>query len=151
VEELAGPRRPPLVVVEDNDEDFEIFSWALQDRLPVPLVRCVDGDDLLDYLHGRGAYAKQKPLPPALILLDLNLPGLDGREVLALIKSDDAFRKIPVVVFTTSDNPRDVAICYRQGASGYIVKGLDVKRLITSLQNFRAYWFDTVLLPTVGV
>lgn len=142
----------PLLVVEDSDEDYSALRWALRkvgvDR---PVRRCSSGVDVLDYLRHTGAYgAGGADAPtPALILLDLNLGADNGREVLAALKSDAALRRIPVVVWTTSAHPDDVAHCYEHGASGYAVKPVDVDRLIELLRTVTRYWFGTIILPDV--
>ena len=109
----------PLLVVEDNDEDFFVFMDFLNEmEVQQPVHRCVDGDDALDFLWGEGSYQGQSPkIKPSVVLLDLNLPGTDGREVLEQIKEDEGFKEIPVVIFTTSSNPQDIDFCYQKGAN----------------------------------
>jgi len=140
----------PLLVIEDSDEDFEALVRMVK-RSPVanPIYRCTDGDDALDFLYGAGQYRDRKDAPrPAIILLDLNLPGTDGREVIEQIKQDEALKIIPVVVLTTSSNPRDIEACYQYGASGYLLKPIDTKKLRKTIQAFLDYWFEAVTLPT---
>ena len=116
--------------------------------LPLPLVHVGDGDSALDYLFHRGAYARADRAPrPRLILLDLNLPGTDGRQVLASIKADADLRRIPVVVFSTSRDERDIEACYRAGANSYVQKPVDLPEFRRALASLREYWFDTVVLP----
>jgi CheY-like chemotaxis protein len=79
-------------------------------------------------------------------MLDLNLPGTDGLEVLAQIKQDEQLKMIPVVVFTTSSNPKDIESCYNYGANGYMIKPIDVIKLEESIRNFINYWFKVVTL-----
>lgn len=146
-------RLAPVLLVEDSPEDFEATRRALQRAgLPNPLAHCATGDEALAYLFARknagGEAAKAKP--PALILLDLNLPGTDGRQVLAEVKKDETLRQIPVVVLTTSSDERDVAACYLAGANSYIQKPVDLKAFRLAVASLRTYWFDTVLLPSVG-
>ena len=81
------------------------------------------------------------------MLLDLNLPGMDGREVLRAIKADDVLRTIPVVVLTTSDAEDDIAKCYSDGANSYIQKPIDLKGLVLALKRLSDFWFVTALLP----
>jgi CheY-like chemotaxis protein len=110
--------------------------------------RCCDGDEALDYLHRRGGFAAAGGAPrPAVVLLDLNLPGTDGREVLEHVKGDEGLRSIPVVVFTTSSNPGDVQASYRTGASGFIIKPIRFEELMRAVENLKGYWLDTVALP----
>jgi CheY-like chemotaxis protein len=80
-------------------------------------------------------------------LLDLNLPGTDGREVLAQMKQDENLKYIPVVVFSTSSNPKDIEICYRYSVASYILKPVDINRLVKTISTFIAYWLDIVVFP----
>lgn len=139
----------PLLVVEDSDEDFEAFGRVLrQASITHPIYRCTDGDDALDFLYRTGEYIESAKAPrPGIILLDLNLPGTDGREVLEQIKQDEDLKIIPVVVFTTSSNPKDIEVCYRYGVNGYILKPIDIKKLMRTIQVLIDYWFEAVVLP----
>jgi CheY-like chemotaxis protein len=143
--------RPPLLlIIEDSNEDFEAFQrYARRSTLTIPIYRCVNGDDALAFLYRTGRYTDPQSAPrPGLILLDLNLPGTDGREVLRRIKQDEILKLVPVVIFTTSNNPRDIEACYRQGVNSYIVKPMDFIRLKHNIQTLIDYWFDTTVLPT---
>lgn len=146
---MAGNLTQPLLVIEDSDEDFEAFGRMVRkSSLSNPIYRCIDGDDALDFLYHTGEYIDFEIAPrPAIILLDLNLPGTDGREVLEQIKKDEDLKTIPVVVFTTSSNPKDIEVCYRYGVNGYILKPIDINRLMRTLQVFIDYWFESVILP----
>ena len=146
---MAGNHTPALLVIEDSDEDFEAFGRIMRkSSVTNPIYRCIDGDDALDFLYHNGEYIDWAKAPrPSIILLDLNLPGTDGREVLEQLKQDDEFKTIPVVVFTTSSNPKDIEVCYQYGVNGYILKPIDVKKLTRTLQVFIDYWFEAVLLP----
>ncbi|PAX58410.1 response regulator [Brunnivagina elsteri] len=139
----------PLLVVEDSDEDFEAFCRGWR-KLTVanPIYRCTNGDEALDFLYHTGKYTSSHPLlRPGLIILDLNLPGTDGREVLTQIKQDKNLRSIPVVVFTTSSNPKDLEICYQQGVNSYIIKPIDVKKLMKIINILVEYWLQVNSLP----
>ena len=158
---MTAPDAMPLLVVEDSDEDYAALRWALgKVGVERPVRRCATGSDLLAYLRRAGPYAPDHPgaaapggapadaaPTPALILLDLNLGADDGRDVLAELKADAALRSIPVVVWTTSAHPNDVAHCYAHGASGYATKPVDVGRLVESLRSVTRYWFGCVVLP----
>ncbi|MDV2993004.1 MAG: Response regulator rcp1 [Chroococcidiopsis sp. SAG 2025] len=149
VERMASISTQPLLLIEDSDEDFEAF-WRIMRKLSVttPIHRCSDGDDALDYLYHDGEYADlEQVIRPAFIVLDLNLPGTDGREVLEQIEQDEELKIIPIVVFTTSSNPKDVEVCYRYGVNGYIIKPMDVKKLMHTIQILIQYWFEVVILP----
>ncbi|PIG93135.1 response regulator [Gloeocapsopsis sp. IPPAS B-1203] len=138
-----------LLVIEDSDEDFAAFERILRKASINNVVyRCVDGDEALDFLRHNGQYQDRTKAPrPGIILLDLNLPGTDGREVLEQIKQDSELKMIPVVVFTTSSNPKDIEVCYQCGVNGYILKPIDVKKLMRTVQVLIDYWFEAVILP----
>ncbi|MBD0343774.1 MAG: response regulator [Coleofasciculus sp. Co-bin14] len=146
---MSGKQTKSLLLVEDSDEDFETFRRMMRKvSFTNPIYRCVDGDEALDFLYHTGNYIDPAQAPrPAIILLDLNLPGTDGREVLAQLKQNDALKTIPVVVFTTSSNPKDIEACYRYGVSGYILKPINISILMKTIQIFIDYWFKTVILP----
>ena len=145
---MAGDLTQSLLVVEDSDEDFEAFGRMLRrSSIPNPVYRCTDGDDALDFLYQTGDYINANTQRPAIILLDLNLPGTDGREVLEQIKQDQDLKSIPVVVFTTSSNPKDIEVCYRYGVNGYVVKPINVNQLMRTIQIVIDYWFEAVILP----
>ncbi len=139
----------PILIVEDSDEDFEATVWALRKSLyEVSIYRCKDGEQALDYLEHRGKFAETEAGPvPALILLDLNLPRTDGRLVLEHIKASERLRTVPVVVVTTSANPKDVETCYRFGANSYVQKPVSMVKLREMVTSLIEYWFRVVLLP----
>jgi CheY-like chemotaxis protein len=139
----------PILLVEDSPEDFEATQRAFRKSgLKNPLVRCEDGDQALDYLHRRGRYADPARSPrPGVVLLDLNLPGTDGRQVLSEIKTDERLRDIPVVVLTTSADERDITACYRAGANSYIQKPVDIDGFMKAIERLNGYWFEVVILP----
>jgi CheY-like chemotaxis protein len=139
----------PILVVEDSPEDWETTWRAFQRAgLRNMLLRCATGDEALDFLYRRGRYEDPESSPrPGIILLDLNLPGTDGREVLHEIKTADSLRRIPVIVLTTSSDARDIDACYRAGANSYIQKPVDLNGLIHAIQRLHDYWFEVVILP----
>ncbi|MBE9067204.1 response regulator [Leptolyngbya cf. ectocarpi LEGE 11479] len=141
---------PTLLVVEDSDDDFAALGRII-DRscdIHIPIIRCNDGDDALDFLHREGAYTQGQPSTmPEVILLDLNLPGTDGREVLQQIKQDEQLKTIPVVVMTSSSNPQDIDDCYQAGANSYILKPTNIEKFKASIQAFIHYWFAVAILP----
>lgn len=146
---MVSSQTQPLLVVEDSDEDFAAFERVIRKLASFQRIyRCSDGDDALDFLRQAGDYTGINNSPrPGMILLDLNLPGTDGREVLKEIKQDALLKMIPVVIFTTSDNPVDVAGCYQCGANGYVVKPIDLKKLTKTVQVIVDYWFEANTLP----
>ncbi|HSS48579.1 MAG TPA: response regulator [Thermoanaerobaculia bacterium] len=141
----------PILLVEDSPEDFETTERAFRrSGLKNPIYRCADGDEALDFLHRRGKYADPDHAPrPGVILLDLNLPGTDGREVLSEIKKDPDLKQIPVIVLTTSKDERDVEVCYRCGANSYIQKPVDLDGFMKAIERLNDYWFEVVILPKV--
>ncbi len=149
---MVSHQTQPLLVIEDSDEDFAAFERVIhKSPLLHTIYRCTTGDDALDFLRQTGDYTDTANAPrPGMILLDLNLPGTDGREVLEEIKQDAILKVIPVVVFTTSDNPRDVAGCYQCGANGYVVKPIDLKKLTKTVQVIVDYWFEANTPPNLA-
>jgi len=136
----------PILLVEDSPEDFETTQRAFRrSGLKNPIFRCSDGDEALDFLFRRGNHAGAPR--PGVILLDLNLPGTDGREVLAEMKADPELRQIPVIVLTTSSDERDVSACYSAGASSYIQKPVDLEGFMQAIERLNDYWFEVVILP----
>ncbi|HEX4946920.1 MAG TPA: response regulator [Blastocatellia bacterium] len=138
-----------ILVIEDSDEDFAVLERALKtDATTVKLDRCASAAEAFDFLQRCGTYA-QAPRP-ALILLDLNLPGLDGRAVLQRLKQDETLKPIPVVVLTTSSNPRDILECYHLGANSYQIKTVNYPAYKAALQQMLSYWFGTTTLPAAA-
>ncbi len=139
----------PILLVEDSPEDFETTVRALKNAgLANPIVRCEDGDEALDYLYHRGRYTDPANAPrPGIILLDLNLPGTDGRQVLVEVKKDEALRAIPVVVLTTSTDERDIDFSYQAGANSYIKKPVDLEGFFQAIQRLKEFWFEIVIVP----
>jgi CheY-like chemotaxis protein len=148
---MTNTVREPLLVVEDSNEDFRMLKRLMQ-RFEVknPIYRCNDGDEVLDYLYREGAYDNPNSAPrPSVILLDLNLPGVDGRYVLERIKQDVTFKEIPIVVFTTSSNPKDIELCYQKGANGYLIKPMDYGELQNIMRAFVNYWLEANVAPLI--
>lgn len=141
--------KQPLLVIEDSDEDFAALARAINKaEILNPIYRCEDGEEALDFLYREGEYEDKSLSPrPSLIMLDLNLPGTDGREVLATLKKDRDLQAIPVVIFSTSSNPKDIESCYRNGVCGYIVKPMNLDKLQKLVKTFLSYWFKVVELP----
>ncbi|HEX3531343.1 MAG TPA: response regulator [Thermoanaerobaculia bacterium] len=139
----------PILLVEDSPEDYEATVRAFKrSGLKNPIYRCEDGENALDFLHRRGPYADPERSPrPGVILLDLNLPGTDGREVLTEIKRDEQLKQIPVIVLTTSNDARDVESCYQAGANSYIQKPVDTEGFVRAIERLNGYWFEVVVLP----
>jgi len=138
-----------ILLVEDNPADVKITQRALKESgAPVDLIVVRDGQEAVDYLLRQGAHAGSVDWrSPDLILLDVNLPGMTGREVLERVRSTPALRTVPVVVLTTSRRQEDVQQMYAAGANTYIEKPRDLTRFIQVLQTIHHYWLDTALLP----
>ncbi|HEY5865006.1 MAG TPA: response regulator [Candidatus Tectomicrobia bacterium] len=128
------------------------FTRALHDTTgTVALPRCTRGEEALDYLHARGRFAEPGQAPrPALVLLDLNLPGMDGRELLTRIKGDEDLKSIPVIIVTTSHNPRDVEWCYQHGANSYQVKAIGYQQFRDTMRLLVEYWLTVCVLPATA-
>jgi CheY-like chemotaxis protein len=139
---------PQVLLVEDNEDDYEATQRSFaRNHFVNPIVWCKSGQDALDYLRSEGKYKGRPNASPGLILLDLNMPGIDGRKTLEIIKSSDALKAIPVVVLTTSADSRDVEQCYRLGVSTYIQKPVSFDGLTEAIRTMKDYWFGIALLP----
>lgn len=137
-----------ILVAEDDPDDRLLMREAFEEsRLANELHFVEDGEELLDYLNKRNAYADQNAPYPGLILLDLNMPRKDGREALAEIKESPELRRIPVVVMTTSKAEEDILRTYDLGVSSFIVKPITFDGLIRVMQALGRYWFEIVELP----
>jgi CheY-like chemotaxis protein len=138
-----------ILLIEDNPADVKITQRALRESdLAVELVVVRDGQEAVDYLLRQGSYASHAAWrQPALILLDLNLPRLTGRQVLDRIRATPALKPVPVVVLSTSRRREDVQDLYAAGANTYIEKPPDFGRFVEVLQTIHRYWLGTALLP----
>lgn len=138
-----------ILIAEDSDEDFFTLNRALKKAgLANDIYRCIDGEDILDYLYNRGKYGDKKMYSlPNMILLDLNMPKKDGKEVLEVIKKDSKLCNIPIIVLTTSIDEHDIAKCYAMGANSYIQKPVNFERFMEMVKQLKNYWFEIVILP----
>jgi two-component system, chemotaxis family, response regulator Rcp1 len=138
-----------ILMVEDNDGDVYLAREALKEaKVANALSVARDGEEALDFLHRRGEFAAAPR--PDLILLDLNLPRKDGREVLADIKADPELRAIPVVVLTTSKAEQDIVKMYELHANCYITKPVDFTSLMEVVKSIENFWLTVVKLPSGG-
>jgi CheY-like chemotaxis protein len=136
-----------VLLVEDEIADADLVRMAFEEsRVLVRLHHVVDGVEALKFLR-RETEASATAARPDLILLDLNMPRMNGREFLQEVKQDEELRAIPVVVLTTSDVERDVVESYGLGAAGYVVKPVDLDQLINAIKGMESYWFTVVKLP----
>jgi CheY-like chemotaxis protein len=142
---------PITILIADDDEDDRVLTrQALEDAHIANELRFVeDGEMLLDYLYQRGAYAGEMGLAPrpGLILLDLNMPKMDGREALQVIKGDPTLHDIPVVVLSTSSLSEDVARSYQLGVNSFITKPVTFTGLVEAMNVLGRYWLEIVELP----
>jgi two-component system, chemotaxis family, response regulator Rcp1 len=136
-----------VLLVEDSPGDVRLTREALKDaKMHISLKVVSDGTEAMAYLKREGNHAEAPR--PDLILLDLNLPKKDGRDVLKEIKESDAFKSIPVVILTTSASPVDVARSYKLHANCYITKPVDLRGFIKVVQSIDNFWLSVVKLPT---
>jgi two-component system response regulator len=131
-----------ILLVEDNPDDVELTRIAFREaKVANNLVVVNDGAEALDFLFARGAFADRNPDDlPSIVLLDLNLPKVDGREVLQAIRANEKTRSLPVVVLTTSTEPFDVEASYALGVNSYIQKPVDFERFVWAVQQVGLYW-----------
>lgn len=143
------PSRIVLVMVDDDEDDCLLVEAALYEALLKCDFRCVEnGLDMVDYLHRRGRFIEPESSPrPDIILLDLNMPKMNGRDLLKVVKNNTEFRSIPVIVLTTSAAEEDVAFCYDLGANTYITKQRSFEGLLASIKVIKEYWLETATLP----
>jgi len=131
-----------ILIVEDSEDDFDATKRAFNKaNLYNTIDHVYSGEEAIAYLQSPHV------ILPGIILLDLNMPGLDGRKTLDVIKQDKKLKKIPVVVLTTSNDERDIKACYDLGANTYIQKPVDFDGLIKAMTRLKEYWFEIAILP----
>jgi CheY-like chemotaxis protein len=130
-----------ILVVEDDPKDVELTLTALDEyNLANEVVVARDGKEALDYLHYRGKFSSRSDGNPAVLLLDLKLPKLDGLEVLQRIKSDEKLKAIPVVVLTSSREEKDMVASYRLGVNAYVVKPVNFHEFVNAVKELGVFW-----------
>lgn len=140
-----------LWVEDDRDDAFLIGRAIRKAGLDQPML-VTDGREAVEYLSGSGKYGDRGAHPlPSLILLDLKLPKMSGFEVLQWVRGNPAFRRIPVIMFTSSKEKVDVDRAYELGANAYLLKSVDYQNLVEALKVVRAFWLDLNLSPTLPV
>lgn len=141
--------KQPILIAEDDADDRYLLQTAFSEAGYFEKIDFVEnGVELLNYLQH--LYAEEDITVrtlPGFILLDLNMPKKDGREVLKEIKQHPVFKKIPVIVFTTTKNEIEIKRCYELGANSYIIKPISFEALLKVVENIRSYWFHTVSIP----
>jgi CheY-like chemotaxis protein len=131
----------PILLVEDNPKDLELTLAALsrcQLANPIEVVR--DGAEALDYLYGRGDWVGRESGDPAVVLLDLKLPKIDGLEVLERVKTDAALKQVPVVMLTSSKEERDLVLSYQMGVNAFVVKPVDFNAFLQAIRDLGMFW-----------
>ncbi|MEO8229669.1 MAG: response regulator [Chloroflexota bacterium] len=141
---MSNPAAPAILYAEDDPDDRLLAEMAHRESGAVnPFVLVADGEEALEYLRRTGRHADRTGAPqPGVILLDLNMPGIDGRETLRIIKADPFLRRIPVVILTTSTAEADIAASYDAGANSYLVKPSDFGSLVQLFDHLSRYWFE---------
>ena len=134
-----------ILVVEDNLADAELASETLMATRDVEVSVAKDGVEALEMLESDGSWSAQGR--PTLILLDLNLPRKDGRQVLMVLKTHDLLRRIPVVIMSSSESETDITSCYELGANCYITKPVDLQTYRTRIRSIEQFWLDNAKLP----
>lgn len=130
-----------ILMVEDDPKDVELTLTALEDyNLANEVVVARDGEQALDYLHCRGEYASRSSENPAVMLLDLKLPKVDGLEVLRQVKADPKLKLVPVVVLTSSKEEKDMVASYKLGVNAYVVKPVDFHEFVNAIKELGAFW-----------
>jgi CheY-like chemotaxis protein len=131
----------PILLVEDNPRDLELTLAALAKcQLANEIIIARDGAEALDYVYARGDYSERPTGDPAVILLDLKLPKIDGLEVLETLKRDSNFRQIPVVMLTSSREERDLVTSYEQGVNAFVVKPVDFNAFFEAIESLGMFW-----------
>jgi len=131
----------PILLVEDSPKDVELALVALaKSHLANEVIVARDGEEALDYLFCRGAFANRPRGSPAVVLLDLKLPKVDGLQVLEQIKSDPEIRQVPVVMLTSSREEQDLLRSYKLGVNAYVVKPVDFKEFVAAIGDLGVFW-----------
>jgi two-component system, response regulator len=139
---------PIILMADDDPDDRMLMKEALAEAMfPHSIHFVSDGAELLDYLNKRGRFGFEKTFRPHLILLDLNMPKIDGREALAYIKADPGLKRIPVIILTTSVADEDIIRAYDLGVNSFICKPSGFDKLVEVVRGIGNYWFGPVALP----
>jgi CheY-like chemotaxis protein len=147
---MIAARHATILIAEDDPDDRLLARDALAESQCVgTMVRFVeDGQELLDYLRRRGKFSDPAVSPtPGIVLIDLNMPRMDGRTAIAAMKGDPALRHIPVTVLTTSSAEEDISRSYQLGVNSYITKPVSFESLVRVMKSVSQYWFEIVELP----
>ncbi len=139
----------PILIVDDDPDDLFLIRKAIRENeIPNPVVCVRDGEEALEYLRREDRFAEVPPGPlPSLILLDLNMPRMNGHETLRVLKGDRALKSIPAVVLSTSASPEDVSKAYELGANAYISKPDSYDKLVATVKALKDFWLQTARPP----
>ncbi len=130
-----------ILLVEDDDRDVELTLAALEEyNLANEVAVACDGEEALDYFNRRGKFQDRAPENPAVVLLDLKMPKIDGLEVLRQMRANDHLRMVPVVVLSSSAEERDVIESYKLGVNAYVVKPVDMKQFLEAIKKLGLFW-----------
>jgi DNA-binding response OmpR family regulator len=141
-----------ILMVEDDNNDVEMTLAALEDyNLANEVAVTRDGEEALDYLYCRGKYQSRLNENPAVLLLDLKLPKVDGLEVLRQVKSDEKLKMIPVVVLTSSHEEKDMVASYKLGVNAYVVKPVDFHEFVNAIKELGVFWAVINVAPPGSV
>lgn len=140
-----------ILIADDDSEDRMLIIDALLENNVKNKVQSVEnGEDLLHYLKNKGLFSDKEKYPlPGVIFLDLNMPKMDGREALKEIKGDKTLCSIPLIIFTTSMDKRDITQSYKFGANSFISKPVTYSSMVNVMKQISNYWFETVELPSI--
>ncbi len=145
----AGNAEREILLIEDNRTDARVIVNALQTANVIGTINhCYSGEEAIEYLMNRSV--GHGIVQPAMILLDLSMPGLAGLDVLKVVKTTAKLRSIPVVMLTTSDEPSDVNACFAAGANSYIKKPVGIARYAQVAEGLASYWFDLSKIPELA-
>jgi CheY-like chemotaxis protein len=140
--------KQPILIAEDDADDRYLIQTAFSEiGYPEPIDFVENGIEVFSYLDNIYANNNNEKALPGFILLDLNMPKKDGREVLKELKQHPVFKKIPVIVFTTTKNELEIKRCYELGANSYVVKPISFDALLKVVENIRSFWFQTASIP----
>lgn len=147
---MKKERTIEILIADDDAEDRMLIIDALKEnRLKNSIQQVEDGEELLQYLRNKGKYTDAEKYPnPGIILLDLNMPKMDGREALKEIKSDKKLHSIPIIVLTTSKAEEDILKTYNLGVNSFITKPVKFSAMVDVIKTLNKYWFEIVELPS---
>jgi len=139
-----------ILIVDDSPKDVELAITALREKnLANEVIVAEDGEEALDYLYRRGSFENYEKGNPAVILLDIKMPKMNGIELLKQIRTDPELQLIPVIMLTSSREEKDLVECYRLGANSYVVKPVDISQFIDSIKAVGQYWAIINVVPVV--